>query len=222
MRILKFIQDNASDCWLLSLEHIWIVALSVFLAALIAIPLGVYISYNEGVAKKVINAANILMTIPSIALFGLMLPILSIIGHGLGKVPAVIALVLYSQLPIIRNTYVGIKNVPTELVEAGKGIGMSGWTRLKEIQIPLAIPVIIAGLRTATVMNIGIAAIAAYIGAGGLGVFIQQGITRVYSEMIIAGALLVALLAMFADAGMALVERVLTPKGIRVTRRVGK
>jgi osmoprotectant transport system permease protein len=222
MRILKFIQENASDCWLLSLEHIWIVALSVFLAALIAIPLGVYISYNERVAKKVINAANILMTIPSIALFGLMLPILSIVGHGLGKMPAVIALVLYSQLPIIRNTYIGIKNVPSELTEAGKGIGMSRWTRLREVQIPLAIPVIIAGLRTATVMNIGIAAIAAYIGAGGLGVFIQQGIARVYSEMIIAGALLVAFLAIFADAGMALLERVLTPKGVRMTRRVGK
>jgi osmoprotectant transport system permease protein len=222
MRILKFIQENASDCWFLSLEHVWIVALSVFLAALIAIPLGVYISYNERVAKKVINTANILMTIPSIALFGLMLPVLSIVGHGLGKVPAVIALVLYSQLPIIRNTYVGIKNVPSELVEAGKGIGMSRWTRLKEVQIPLAIPVIIAGLRTATVMNIGIAAIAAYIGAGGLGVFIQQGIARVYSEMIIAGALLVALLAIFADAGMALLERALTPKGIRITRRIGK
>jgi osmoprotectant transport system permease protein len=222
MTILKFIQDNASDCWLLTLEHIWIVALSVFLAALIAIPLGVYISYNEGVAKKVINAANILMTIPSIALFGLMLPILSIVGQGLGKVPAVIALVLYSQLPIIRNTYVGIKTVPSELVEAGKGIGMSRWTRLREVEIPLAIPVIIAGLRTATVMNIGIAAIAAYIGAGGLGVFIQQGIARVYSEMIIAGALLVALLAVFADAGMALLERALTPKGIRITRRLGK
>jgi osmoprotectant transport system permease protein len=204
------------------MEHIWIVVFSVFLAAVIAIPLGVYISYNERVAKKVINAANILMTVPSIALFGLMLPILSIVGQGLGKVPAVIALVLYSQLPIIRNTYVGIKNVPSELAEAGKGIGMSRWTRLREVEIPLAIPVIIAGLRTATVMNIGIAAIAAYIGAGGLGVFIQQGIARAYSEMIIAGALLVALLAIFADAGMAVLERVLTPKGIRMTRRVGR
>jgi osmoprotectant transport system permease protein len=222
MRILQFIRDNASECWLLSIEHIWIVAFSVLLAALIAIPLGVYISYNERVAKKVINAANILMTVPSIALFGLMLPILSIIGQGLGKVPAVIALVLYSQLPIIRNTYVGIKNVPSELVEAGKGIGMNRWTRLREVEIPLAIPVIIAGLRTATVMNIGIAAIAAYIGAGGLGVFIQQGIARAYSEMIIAGALLVALLAIFADAGMALLERALTPKGIRMTRRIGR
>ncbi|MFC1533521.1 ABC transporter permease [Thermodesulfobacteriota bacterium] len=222
MNVLKFIQENTNDCWILTLEHIWIVAFSVFLATIIAIPTGVYISRNNKIAKKVINAANILMSIPSIALFGLMLPILSIIGHGLGKVPAVIALVLYSQLPLIRNTCVGIKNVPPESVDAGTGIGMDRWTRLKEVEIPLAIPVIIAGLRTATVMNIGIAAIAAYIGAGGLGVFIQQGIARVYDEMIITGALLVALLAIFVDAGMALLERVLTPKGIKITRSVGE
>lgn len=222
MDVVRFIQDNALRCWILTLEHIWIVAFSVFLATIIAVPIGVYISRNEQIANKFINVANILMTIPSIALFGLMLPILSIIGHGLGKVPAVIALVLYSQLPLIRNTYVGIKNVPRELVEAGKGIGMSRWTRLREVEIPLAIPVIIAGLRTATVMNIGIAAIAAYIGAGGLGVFIQQGIARVYDEMIITGALLVALLAIFVDAGMAILERVLTPKGIKITRRLGE
>ena len=222
MNIIKFIQENAKDCWILTFEHIWIVAFSVLLATFLAIPIGVYISRNERMANKFINAANILMTIPSIALFGLMLPILSIIGQGLGKVPAVIALVLYSQLPIIRNTYVGIKNVPSELVDAGKGIGMNRWTRLKEVEVPLAIPVIIAGLRTATVMNIGIAAIAAYIGAGGLGVFIQQGIARVYDEMIITGALLVALLAIFVDAGMALLERALTPKGITISRRINE
>jgi len=215
MNILRFIEDNADACWTLTLEHLWIVTLSLFLATIIAVPLGLYISKKERIAKKVINAANVLMTIPSIALFGLMLPILSLVGQGLGKVPAVIALVLYSQLPIIRNTYAGIQNVPSELVEAGKGLGMDKWTRLKEVEIPLSIPVIIAGLRTAAVMNIGIAAIAAYIGAGGLGVFIQQGIARVYEEMIIAGAVLVALLAILVDAGMALLERWLTPKGIR-------
>jgi osmoprotectant transport system permease protein len=161
-----------------------------------------------------------ILTIPSIALFGLMLPLLSIIGQGLGKVPAVTALVLYSQLPIIRNTYVAIKNVPPEIVEAGKGMGMNRWTRLREVELPLAVPVIIAGLRTAAVMNIGIASIAAYIGAGGLGVFIQQGIARVYDEMIIAGALLVALLAIFVDAGMVVLERVLTPKGTKITRKM--
>jgi len=215
-------RKNAEWCWLLTLEHIWIVALSVFLATLIAVPVGIVITRNEGIAKKVINTANILMTIPSIALFGIMLPILSLVGHGLGKVPAVIALVLYSQLPIIRNTYIAIKNVPPELVDAGRGLGMSNWRRLKEIEIPLAIPVIIAGLRTAVVMSIGIAAIAAYIGAGGLGVLIQQGISRVYEEMIVSGAILVALLAIFVDAAMALLENLVTPKGIKIGRKLGQ
>lgn len=218
MNVLEFIHKNADRCWFLLWEHIWIVSLSVFFATIIAVPIGIAITRNEPLAKKIINAANILMTVPSIALFGLMLPILSVFGHGLGKVPAVIALVLYSQLPIIRNTYIGIKNVPPELVEAGKGMGMGNWTMLKEIEIPLAMPVIIAGLRTAAVMNIGIAAIAAYIGAGGLGVFIQQGIARVYEEMILAGAVLVAALAIFVDLFMALIERILTPKGLIVSR----
>jgi len=222
VNILDFIQKNTDMCWSLTLEHIGIVALSVFLATLIAVPTGVAITRNEQIAKKIINGANILMTIPSIALFGLMLPILSLFGHGLGKVPAVIALVVYSQLPIIRNTYVGIKNVPPELVDAGRGLGMNGWTRLKEIEIPLAIPVIIAGLRTAAVMNIGIAAIAAYIGAGGLGVFIQQGIARVYEEMIMTGAIMVALLAIIVDTGMALLERIVTPKGVKIRRKLGQ
>lgn len=218
MKVLEFIYENADRCWALTLEHIWIVFLSLFLATIIAVPTGIAITRNERIAKKVISAANILMTIPSIALFGLMLPFLSIFGQGLGKVPAIIALVLYCQLPIIRNTYIGIKNVPPSLVDAGKGLGMGSWIRMKEIEIPLAIPVIIAGLRTAVVMSIGIAAIAAYIGAGGLGVFIQQGVARAYDEMILAGALLVALLAIFVDLFMALVERLLTPKRLLVSR----
>ena len=146
MNIISFIRENSNRCVSLTLEHIWIVALSVFIATIIAVPVGIFISRNEKAARKFLNAANILMTIPSIALFGLMLPVLSVIGYGLGKVPAVLALVLYSQLPIIRNTYVGIKNVPPELINAAKGIGMNKWTRLIELEIPLAIPVIIAGL----------------------------------------------------------------------------
>jgi len=222
MNLFEFLEKNADQCWSLTWEHICIVAFSLFLATLMAVPLGIAVTRNEQIAGKVMNAANIFMTIPSIALFGLMLPILALIGHGLGKVPAIIALVLYSQLPIIRNTYVGIKNVPPELSEAGRGLGMNRWRLLMEVEIPLAIPVIIAGLRTAAVMNIGIAAIAAYIGAGGLGVFIQQGIARVYEEMIMAGAILVALLAIFVDGGMALIENMMTPKGVKIARKLGQ
>lgn len=218
--LVRFFSDNMDQVIHLTIEHIWIVALSVFLATLIGIPVGIAITRSETMANRVINTANVLMTTPSIALFGIMLPILSLVGQGLGKTPAVIALVLYSQLPIIRNTYTAIKNVPPELIEAGKGLGMSSVRRLREVEIPLAVPVIIAGLRTAAVMNIGIAAIAAYIGSGGLGVFIQQGIARVYDEMIVAGALLVSVLAIFVDAAMAVVEKLATPKGTALERKM--
>lgn len=222
MGVIRFIYNNRAECWFLIREHIWIVSLSLFIAIILAVPTGIIITRHEKFASKILNAANIFMTVPSIALFGILLPALSIFGHGLGKVPAVIALVLYSQLPIIRNTFTGIKNVPDELVDAGRGLGMNRWTRLKEIELPIALPVIIAGIRTAAVMNIGIAAIAAYIGAGGLGVFIQQGIARVFNEMILAGALLVAALAVFVDLFMALMEKILTPRGLTVAKERDK
>jgi osmoprotectant transport system permease protein len=214
----QYIADNYRYILLLTGEHLGIVALSLLIATGIGVPLGIYITRRQRLADRVINVANILMTIPSIALFGLMLPVLSVVGHGLGKVPAVTALVLYSQLPIIRNTYIAIKNVPPAVVNAGRGMGMSRWRLLVEVQMPLALPVILAGLRTAAVMNIGIAAIAAYIGAGGLGVLIQQGIGRVNEEMILSGAILVSLLAVVVDGGMALLERLVTPEGIKIQR----
>ena len=218
MSTIQFMWNNYQQVVYLTGEHVWIVGIALVIATLIGVPLGIVITRNEELAKRVIHAANVLMTIPSIALFGFMLPLLSVVGQGLGKVPAIIALVLYSQLPIIRNTYTAIKNVPPPVVNAGWGMGMSRYKLLVEVQIPLAIPVILAGLRTAAVMNIGIAAIAAYIGAGGLGVLIQQGIGRGYREMILSGALLVSLLAIVVDGSMALFERLVTPQGIKVQR----
>jgi osmoprotectant transport system permease protein len=222
MSTLQFIVDNFKEVLFLSWEHVWIVGLALLIATPIGVVLGIVITKHEQLAPRVLNGANILMTIPSIALFGLMLPILAVVNMGLGKVPAVIALVLYSQLPIIRNTYTAIKNVPPYLVDAGRGMGMGKWKLLRELEIPLATPVIIAGLRTAAVMNIGIAAIATYIGAGGLGVYIQQGIARVYPEMILSGAILVSLLAIIVDGGMALLERIATPEGIKVQRKLSR
>ncbi|MEA3414940.1 MAG: ABC transporter permease [Thermodesulfobacteriota bacterium] len=222
MSTLRFIVDNFDEVMYLSWEHVWIVGIALLIATPIGIFLGIVITKHEQFASRVLNGANILMTVPSIALFGLMLPVLSIVNMGLGKVPAVIALVLYSQLPIIRNTYTAIKNVPPSLVDAGRGMGMDKWKLLRELEIPLATPVIIAGLRTAAVMNIGIAAIATYIGAGGLGVYIQQGIARVYPEMIMSGAILVSLLAIVVDGGMSMLERLATPKGIKVQRKLAR
>jgi osmoprotectant transport system permease protein len=219
MHIWQFMTDHRAKCLMLTWEHIWMVTIALLIAIGIGVPMGIVITRHEKAAQKVINIANVLMTTPSIALFGIMLPLLSLIGQGLGKVPAITALVLYSQLPIIRNTCTAIQNVPAELVDAARGLGMSTWRRLREIEIPLSIPVIVAGLRTAAVMNIGIAAIAAYIGAGGLGVFIQQGIARVYGEMIVAGAVLVSLLAIVVDTAMALLEKLVTPAGIKIGRK---
>ncbi len=222
MNVLNFIRENMDICITLTLEHLLIVGVALGIALVIGVPAGVLITRHEPVAKRVINVANVLMTIPSIALFGLMLPLLSPFGHGMGKVPAIIALVLYSQLPIIRNTYVAIKNVPPEIIDAARGMGMSQWRLLKEVEIPLAVPVILAGTRTAAVMSIGIAAIAAYIGAGGLGVLIQRGIDQAYDEKIMAGAVLVSLLAIIVDAGTAGLEWLATPKGIKVERKTGQ
>lgn len=205
MSTLQFIMDNFNQVMYLTWEHIWIVGMALLIATPIGVTLGILITRHEQFASRVLNGANILMTIPSLALFGLMLPILAIINMGLGKVPAVIALVLYSQLPIIRNTYTAIKNVPPSLVDAGMGMGMSKWKLLREVEIPLAMPLIIAGLRTAAVMNIGVAAIA-----------------RVYPEMIMSGAILVSLLAIIVDGGMALLERMATPEGIKVQRKLAR
>ncbi len=216
MNLFVFLQENLSLTLFLTWEHIWLVGVSLLIAMCTGVPIGVIITKNKELAQKVIGGANVIMTIPSIALFGLMLPILAIVGHGLGKVPAIIALVLYSLLPIIRNTYIAIKNVDPAIVDAGRGMGMSKWQLLREVEIPLAIPVILAGLKTAAVMNIGIAAIAAYIGAGGLGVFIQQGIARSHESMILAGALAVSLLAIIVELGMSLLERAVTPKGLKL------
>jgi osmoprotectant transport system permease protein len=220
--VFSFLAANYQRALSLTWQHLFIVGLALLIAMVIGVPVGIFISRHKNLAGRIINAANVVMTIPSIALFGLMLPLLSVIGYGLGRVPAVVALVLYSQLPIIRNTYTAIENVPPAVVNAGRGMGMSKWRLLLEVELPLAVPVILAGLRTAAVMCIGIAAIAAYIGAGGLGVFIQQGIDQAYGEMILAGAILVSLLAILVDGAMAGLEKLLTPRGLKLQGRKGR
>lgn len=222
MGVLNFILENMDQVIFLTLEHLWIVGISLLFATITGVPIGIYITTNEVMAQRVLNTANILMTVPSIALFGVMLPLLAPFGLGLGKVPAVIALILYSQLPIIRNTYIAIKNVDPSLVNAGRGIGLNSLQLLREVQIPLATPIVLAGMRSASVMNIGIATIAAYIGSGGLGVLIQQGITRTYDEMILAGALLVSFLAVIVDGIMTGLEWYLTPQGVKLQKQMKK
>ena len=214
MELAQYALDNLDLLITRTFEHIALVGVAVGLATLTGVPIGIAITKNERVARIVLYFASIIVTIPSIALFGLMIPVLSLIGQGIGYLPAVIAVLLYSQLPIIRNTYTAINNVNPALREAARGIGMSGNQRLRLVEIPLAVPVIMAGVRTAVVLNIGVMAIAAYIGAGGLGTFISRGISQSDPRQLIVGAVAVSLLAIIADYGLLAVQRYLTPRGM--------
>lgn len=214
METIQFIFQNLDVIARLAVQHISIVAVAVGLAILTGVPIGIAITQNQRLADIVLYVASIIVTVPSIALFGLMIPVLSLIGHGIGWLPAVIAILLYSQLPIIRNTYTAITNVDPALRESARGMGMTPAQRLWQVEIPLAIPVIMAGVRTAVVMNIGVAAIAAYIGAGGLGVLISRGISQTDPRQLIAGALAVSLLAIIADYALLALQKRLTPAGL--------
>ena len=188
--------------------HLLLVGVSIGIATLVGIPLGILITRKTNLRQPILGIANILQTIPSLALFGFLISV-PIIG-GIGAKTAIIALTLYSFLPIIRNTYTGITSVDPAIREAGRGMGMTDKQLLLQVEIPLALGVILAGVRVATVIAIGVATIAAAIGAGGLGVFVFRGIAMVNNDLILAGAVPAALLAILADWVIALVEQRLT------------
>ncbi|MGG1573200.1 ABC transporter permease [Fictibacillus sp. NRS-1165] len=212
MDFINFISSNWNEILIMAWEHIQLVGLSVSVSILIGVPFGIYISQHETLSNLVLSVAGILMTIPSIALFGIMIPIFSIINQGIGFLPAFIALVLYSQLPIIRNTFIAVKNVDPNMRDAAIGMGMTTWQRLIKVEIPITLPVIMAGIRTAVVLTIGIGAIAAYIGAGGLGEYIQTGISTSYTAMVQVGAVSVSVLAIVADFLLGLLQKQVAPK----------
>jgi len=211
---LSFILHNLPAIGERTVEHLSIVSVAVGVAILTGVPLGIAITQSRRTADSVLYLGSIVMTIPSIALFGILIPILSKIGHGIGWLPAVIAAMLYAQLPIVRNTYTAIRNVDPALRSAAIGMGMSALQRLVQVEIPIALPVIIAGVRVAVVINIGVTAIAAYIGAGGLGTFISRGISQSDIRQLITGALALGLLAIAADYSLAWLQRRLTPRGM--------
>jgi osmoprotectant transport system permease protein len=215
METWQFFLDNWQLTMHLAWQHAWVVSIAVAIAIVTGVPIGIWITFNEKAAEMVLYIAGIIMTIPSIALFGIMIPLLSLIGYGIGTVPAIVALVLYSQLPIIRNTYAAIKNVQPTIIDAGIGMGMTRWQVLGKVQLPMALSVIFAGVRVAVVMSIGIGAIAAYIGAGGLGRFIFQGISQTYDAMINCGAVAVAIMAVVVDYLFGYIEHRLVSKGLQ-------
>jgi osmoprotectant transport system permease protein len=213
--LLGYFSSNYNNVLEYTIEHVQLVGVAIVIAIIIGVPIGIYITTNEELAETVLQITSIIMTIPSIALFGVMIPILSIINQGIGFLPALIALVLYSQLPIIRNTYTAINDVDPTIRDAAKGIGMTTFQRLFRVEIPNGLPLIMAGVRTATVLNIGIGAIAAFIGSGGLGVLINQGITRSNDTMVLAGAIAVSILALIADLFLKIIQNRFTPTGIK-------
>ena len=210
MNFLQFILNNRSQVVELTLEHLWLVGISTVLAVLVGIPLGILITRKPSLSKPVLGTANVIQTIPSLALFGFLLPA-PWIGERSDRL-AILALTLYALLPLIRNTYTGIMGVDRSVLEAGRGMGMTDRQLLWQVELPLSLSVIIAGIRVATVISVGMATIAAAIGAGGLGEFIFRGRAMVNNQVILAGAIPAALLAIFADFGLGLLEKRLQPR----------
>lgn len=200
-----FVLRNRAELLELILEHLGLVLAAMLLATAIGVPVGILLTRRAGLRRWVLGAVNIVQTVPSLALFGFLIPV-PIIG-GLGTRPAIVALTLYALLPIIRNTYAGIVGVDPAVVEAARGMGMTDRQLLRLVELPLALGVILAGIRVATVISVGTATIAGFIAAGGLGTYIFRGITTVSNEVLLAGALPAALLALLADSSLGWAER---------------
>jgi osmoprotectant transport system permease protein len=199
-------------------DHLTISLVAIMIGVILGVTVGIYITGRgrEHLADAVLYLAEIMMTVPSLALFGLLMLFLASIGlSAIGFLPAVITLIIYGQLPILRNTYIAIREVDPVLIEAGRGMGMSRRQLLLKIKLPLALPVIMAGLRNAMVLIIGIATIAALIGAGGLGVPIFRGLRNARMDLIIIGGVSVSALALVLDGLMTVLERWITPRGLR-------
>ena len=191
------------------LQHIYLSFLALAIGILIALPVGILVARHRRFAEPIIGVTAILQTIPSLALFGLLVPLI-----GIGSKTALIALVIYALLPIIRNTYAGLTGADESIIEAGRGMGMTPNQILKKIELPIALPVIMAGIRTATVLTVGIATLATFVGAGGLGDVIYRGLQSYNNALVLAGAIPVALLAIMFDFLLKWVEKKVTPKGI--------
>ncbi|SHE99126.1 osmoprotectant transport system permease protein [Desulforamulus putei DSM 12395] len=212
--LLVILVDRWPDILGATGQHILLSAVAMFWAVVIAVPLGILLTRYRYLAGVVLGIVSVIQTIPSLALLGFMIPV-----FGIGKLPAIIAMTLYGLLPIMRNTYTGILDVDQSLLEAGRGMGMTNAQMLKMVELPLARPVIFAGIRTATVMTIGMATLAAFIGAGGLGDLILRGIAMVDTGIILAGAIPAAVLAVLFDIVLALIDWRVTPKGLRIRKK---
>ncbi|MCY8472236.1 ABC transporter permease [Bacillus halotolerans] len=213
--IIEFLQTNGGELLYKTYEHITISLIAVILGVAAAVPLGIVLTRMKKGAGTIIGIVNIIQTLPSLAILAFFIPLL-----GVGKVPAIVALFFYSVLPILRNTYTGILGVNKNLLESGKGIGMTAALQIRLVELPLAAPVIMAGIRTSTIYLIGWATLASFIGGGGLGDYIFIGLNLYQPEYIIGGAVPVTILAIVIDYVLALTERKITPAGLQGMKEV--
>lgn len=200
-----FLARYGSQIGRLTFEHVWLTGSAMLFAVAIGVPLGILLTRREGLARPVLGVANILQTIPSLALFGLLLPV-PFLGDHAARL-AIVALIGYALLPILRNTYAGIRGIDPELMDVANALGMTGMQRLFRVELPLSASFILAGVRTATVTCVGVATIAAAIGAGGLGELIFRGVASVDNGLVLAGAVPAALLALCADGVLGWFEK---------------
>jgi osmoprotectant transport system permease protein len=210
---LQFFLSNRAEILARTAEHLWLVAAALAIALLVGLPLGVALVRRQVLRRWILGAANVIQTVPSLALFGFLIPV-PFLG-GIGATTAIVALTLYNLLPILRNTYAGIAGVDPAVLESARAMGMTPRQTLWQVELPLSVGVILAGVRVAAVISIGVATIAAAVGAGGLGVFIFRGVAMVSNPVILAGAIPAAVLAVAADLFFGVLERRLSPLGVR-------
>ena len=209
VNLFEFIKQNIWEILALTREHIFLVFVSTAIAVLVGVPLGVLLTRKKSLQTPVLGFANVMQTVPSLALFGLLIPISFI---GIGVKPAIIALSLYALLPVLRNTVTGISSVDAKIKEAATAMGMTDWQILKMVELPLAMPVILTGIRIAVVISVGVATVAAFVGAGGLGTYIFRGLRQIDNNLLLTGAIFSAVLALLADFALGQIEKIFAPK----------
>ena len=208
-----FLQEYGSQLLSKAVEHFYISMFALLLAIVVAVPLGILLSKTQRTANVVLTVAGVLQTIPTLAVLAIMIPI-----FGVGKTPAIVALFIYVLLPILNNTVLGVKNIDKNVIQAGQSMGMTKFQLMKDVEMPLALPLIISGIRLSSVYVISWATLASYVGAGGLGDLVFNGLNLYQPPMIISAAIVVTLLALVIDFILSLVEKWVVPIGLKVSR----
>lgn len=208
-----FFQEYGGQLISKTIEHFYISIIALLIAIVVAVPLGILLSKTTRTANVVLTIAGVLQTIPTLAVLAIMIPI-----FGVGKTPAIVALFIYVLLPILNNTVLGVKNIDKNVIQAGQSMGMTKMQLMKDVELPLALPLIISGIRLSSVYVISWATLASYVGAGGLGDLVFNGLSLYQPPMIISAAILVTLLALIVDFLLSLVEKWAVPKGLKVSR----